>query len=461
MALGSLLAGAGAGAAVTIVIQAIDKTSGVLGKINTNMLALGAGITAVGIGGAVMFTGLVKGASDLEESIQKLDVIFDQIAPDELASKVDILTNSFGLSDRSAVTFLGNTGDILTGLGFADKAALDMSVSVSTLAVDLASFTNIEGGAARVTDILNKALVGEREGLKSLGVVVTEEMVKEQLLASGKENLTGTSLTQAKAEAVLQLVLGQSSNALGDYERTQGSFANQSRLLTERLTDLKDSLGKELLPLFTKLVGILVKVVNWFNKLNPTVRKWIVIGAAVATGLALIIGPILMIIALLPALIAGVGTLSAVSLPLTILPLLIAAAIVALIAAGVLLVKHWDKVKIAVKNLGILIGNVFKGIANAVLMVWNFIVNTIESRINFVIKLINGLIKGLNKIPGINIRTIGKVSLDKFKADLFELSDFVGSPSKTTNVNINNVNGFNGKDIARELEGELTNTIRL
>ena len=81
---------------------------------------------------------------------------------------------SFGLSSQAAMGLLADTGDLLVGFGFTEKEALNLSKQVNELAVDLASFTNFSGGADGASQALTKALLGEREAIKSLGIAITE-----------------------------------------------------------------------------------------------------------------------------------------------------------------------------------------------------------------------------------------------------------------------------------------------
>ena len=67
MAIGSsILGGVVGGASVVIMIKAVDKFSKVFAKVNKGMLAVGAGLTVLGIAGAAAVGGLVKMAGQFE-----------------------------------------------------------------------------------------------------------------------------------------------------------------------------------------------------------------------------------------------------------------------------------------------------------------------------------------------------------------------------------------------------------
>jgi hypothetical protein len=204
----------------------------------------------------------VRAASDAEETANKFGVTFRGING-EAQRTAQSLASNFGLAQDQAQALLADTGDLLTGFGFTRDSALELSEEVNTLAVDLASFTNFSGGAEGASQALTKALLGERESLKSLGIAITEADI--QRLAEDK-GIVGELTRQQKAALTLELAVQQSGNAIGDFERSQASFANQSRIATARIRDIKVSLGQALLP-FANLA------VTTFNNLTSGVAE--------------------------------------------------------------------------------------------------------------------------------------------------------------------------------------------
>lgn len=216
----------------------IEKTTGGLKNLGSTIKRF--------IGAALIikfFKDVTSAASDAQEAHSKFITIFRNIR-EEAINTARNLSESYGLSTKASEEMLGATGDLLTGLGMASDKALELSEKTQKLAVDLASFTNYAGGAKGASDALTKAMLGEREMIKSLGIVVHESMIKERLLAEGKNKLTGLALMQAKAELTLKIAMEQSKNAIGDYARTSDSFANKIRLLGQRFEDFKVEVGK-------------------------------------------------------------------------------------------------------------------------------------------------------------------------------------------------------------------------
>jgi hypothetical protein len=249
------------------IITDTKKSQNSLAKYS---LAIGAAVAAVaGIVKAI--NEFTNAASEAEEISNKFAVTFNDVALQAEKAAQEI-ADGYGLALSSSKKLLSGTGDLLTGLGFTDQAALELSESVTKLAVDLASFTNYQGGASGAADALTKGLLGEREMMKSLGISILEADLNQRLLAEGKANLTGMALKQARAEATLQLALEQSKNAIGDYARTSDSYANVSRRLKEETTELKEELGEALLPVMGKLKQGMIEIVNgvtdWIAKQN-------------------------------------------------------------------------------------------------------------------------------------------------------------------------------------------------
>jgi hypothetical protein len=246
--------------------RAMKKANRSIRKFGTNMQTIGSNLTrnitlpVLAIGGAS-----IKMASDLEETRSKFKTVFSSIQGDALQT-AETFKKSFGLSSQAAMGLLADTGDLLVGFGFTEKEALNLSKQVNELAVDLASFTNFSGGATGASQALTKALLGEREAIKSLGIAITEADLKR---FAEEQGLVFKELDRvAKAQLTFQLATRQSQKAIGDYARTSEGFANQFRELQERTKDLSADFGTMLLPVAKKLLDNTIKLVEKFQGLT-------------------------------------------------------------------------------------------------------------------------------------------------------------------------------------------------
>lgn len=234
----------------------VKKTGKGFGKLG--MMAK-AGLAVAGVAAVAYGKKLLGMASAAEEVDNKFRVVFKDVKK-EADSMAENLANNYGLARTEAKKLMSNTGDILIGFGFASDSALNMANSVNTLAADLGSFNNLptEDVSRRIT----AALTGETDGLKALGVVVNQSDKAFQSLVKRKMQDEGITLQQAKAGAILNEIQKQSTNAIGDFARSQGSFANQSKILFANLQNIGEEIGKEMLPGFTKLVSAIVEATS-------------------------------------------------------------------------------------------------------------------------------------------------------------------------------------------------------
>jgi hypothetical protein len=268
------------------------ETDRTVNQLQSRFDGLGANLNRFGKTASVALTapitafGLVslRAASQAEETESKFRTVFSNIG-DAAEDGAKRLEQSFGLSRRAAQQLLGDTGDLLSGFGFSQQAALDLSQQVNELAVDLASFTNFAGGAEGASSALTGALLGNTQAVRSLGIVITQAEVDAKVLELTQQGITFETERQAKAFATLKIAQEQSKNAIGDFARTSDSFANQSRQLRAQLDNLTVTLGQGLLPVGTKVVSFLREGAERFANLNEGQRTAILVTGGVVAAL--------------------------------------------------------------------------------------------------------------------------------------------------------------------------------
>jgi hypothetical protein len=77
---------------------------------------------------------------------------------------------------------------------------------------------------------------------------------------------------------------------------------------------------------------------------------------------------------------------------------------------GTFFTNLWEKVKSIFKSVGTSVGNAVSGAVKSVI---NSILKTVESKINSFITMINNAITVINKIPGVNITKLSKITVPK------------------------------------------------
>lgn len=295
--------------------RAAQAYGGKIRNVGLGMTAVGGGMTfgltmpIVGVGLA-----MAKAGSDAEETRNKFNVVFKDVAK-SAAEMTDVLDQSFGMTQGEARKLLSDTGDLLTGFGFTGQQALELSGEVQKLAVDLASFTNVAGGTQQASDALTKALLGEREAAKALGIAIQEEDVKEQVATNTKNGVTFATERQAKAYATLQIAQRQSLNAIGDYARSSDGLANQTRELWGDLKDLAASFGEILLPAVKSVVKFIRSAIARVRAMSDSTKRMILIFG----GIVAVAGPVVMaigtVIAVIGSLVAAISGFMAIGWP--------------------------------------------------------------------------------------------------------------------------------------------------
>ncbi len=265
--------------------KALQKSTRELDKTADRFQQIGKGLSlavtapVVGLGVAMS-----RAAIEAEETQNKFNVAFRGIEDDAQAA-ADNLSDNFGLANDEAQRLLAGTGDLLKGFGATAEEALGLSSQVQTLAVDLASYNNLAGGTEQASQAITAALLGEREQLKQLGVVIRQTDVDQRLLAKGQQDLTGQARLQAQAQATLELTMEQSTDAIGDYERSGGSAAQQIRELKSQTREMAVELGNELLPVIQSVLSQVLDMVDSFSELDDAQKRTIIQIAAVAAAL--------------------------------------------------------------------------------------------------------------------------------------------------------------------------------
>lgn len=120
---------------------------------------------------------------------------------------------SMGLTKTEFINTASGIQDLLIPIGFARKEATGMTKDMMSLAGALSTWTGGTVSATQVGNIFAKAMLGEREELKSLGISLSEAEIQSELLARGQKKLTGEALAQAKAQITLDLITAKSTDA--------------------------------------------------------------------------------------------------------------------------------------------------------------------------------------------------------------------------------------------------------
>lgn len=281
---------AGAVRGLEAVGSSADKN---LGRAQDRTDRLAANLTKFGAvavsAGAVVAAGLFKAgeaASNLGEQVSQSQQIFGDAAG-EIGSFAKGAAGSLGQSERAAREAANSFGLFFTNAGKSKTEAAAMSIELSKLASDMASFKNTSPEDA--VQALTSALSGETEPMKRYGVFLQDATLKQRALAMGLEWTGATLPPVIKQQAIYAEILAQTGTIQGDFERTSGSLANQQRILSAEFENAKAAIGQGALPVLTKLTGVAADAASGFASLDQKTGGAVGTLATMATG-ALLVG---------------------------------------------------------------------------------------------------------------------------------------------------------------------------
>lgn len=232
-----------------------------------------AGIVAVAFGTAALINfgkESVKLASDIEEFQNVIDVTFGQGAK-EIEDFAKSAAEAFGLSELAAKQYSGTMGAMLKSSGIATDAAKEMSIALSGLAGDIASFYNLDTDTA--FEKIRSGISGETEPLKQLGINMSVANLEAYALSKG---ITKSYNAMYQAEQVLlryNYLLSVTTDAQGDFARASVSFANQIRILQLNFNQLKIAVGNAIIPIAQAVLPGINAIISALTKLATVFAK--------------------------------------------------------------------------------------------------------------------------------------------------------------------------------------------
>ena len=218
--------------------------------------SLGSVIAGLGLGYLLkeQFTSAVEYASDLTEVQNVVDVTFGETSR-QIDQWAQGTLDSVGLSELAAKRYAGTMGAMLKSSGLTGDAVNDMSMSITELAGDMASFYNLDTDAA--FEKIRSGISGETEPLKQLGINMSVANLEAYALSQGI-NTAYSEMSQAEQTTLrYNYLMQQTADAQGDYARNSDSYANQVRHLGEAWQAFTGELASDVLPILNEVVGAL------------------------------------------------------------------------------------------------------------------------------------------------------------------------------------------------------------
>ena len=264
-------------------VGALGKITGALGSIAGPLAGAFAVGQVVGFGKEMYGLG-----QELDVYDKKANTVFEG-GSELVKAWADQNNEAMGLSKEKLTGLAAGFGDLLKPMGFTAEQAGKMSTEVVGLSGALSAWSGGQRSAAEVSDILAKAMLGETDGLKQLGISISQDEVNARLARDGKDKLTGATLAQAKAIATQQLIMEKSTDAQKAWADGSMDGIKNSNTLTATFEQMKATLAEKLMPIFQRVTSWIVTeaipfIGQLFEKGKVLWAEWAPsIGAAIAS----------------------------------------------------------------------------------------------------------------------------------------------------------------------------------
>lgn len=289
--------GSSSGKAATSLSRSLDTYTKSTGKASLDTKGLASALGKMYASYWMLFRAFQKIgqsitlASDLVEVQNVVNTVFGDMTA-KVEQYADRSIEQFGMSElafkqyASRFQAMGAAMGIDSGLigqanSFLNKSTngyvalsdsmADVSLTLTQLTADMASFYNVEQSA--VAEDLAAIFTGETRPLRTYGLDLTQATLSEWAM---KQGLDANIQSMSQAEKTMlryQYVLANTTAAQGDFARTANTWANQVRILQEQLKKWASVIGTGFIaafkPFLQTLNTVMARVIDFTeNVLN-------------------------------------------------------------------------------------------------------------------------------------------------------------------------------------------------
>lgn len=275
--------GASSGRAATSLGKSLNIFSGSANKAKSSSFSLAAAFGKLYASYWLLFRAFskIKDAIDISSSLTEVENVvrttfgnYEKLIQD--FSKTSI--QDFGMSELTAKQVASRFQAMGTAMGFSQGKMADMSLQLTKLTADMASFYDME--QSDVARNLQAVFTGETEPLRKYGLDLTQATLKEWAMKQGLDADISSMMQAEKTMLRYQYVMANTAAAQGDFARTSDAWANQIRILKQSFEQLAAIIGGALINAFKPFV----------RTLNAVMQKVIAFATTVTNALGSIFG---------------------------------------------------------------------------------------------------------------------------------------------------------------------------
>lgn len=244
------------------------KLSSGFGGIASKLTKLVIGVNAAK--GA--FNGL-KSAMDYSSNLTEVQNVVD-VGFGKYKNKIEDLAKTsiqdYGMSELTAKQIAGRFQAMGTAVGFSQKKMSGMSVELTKLSADMASFYNED--QEKVAKSLQSVFTGTTMPLRKYGIDLTQATLQEW---AHKQGIDANIKSMSQAEKTMlryQYVISQTGAAQGDFARTSNTWANQTRMLKQNFQQLGSTIGQIAINAFKPFVKAMNSTLVQLDKFAKSAR---------------------------------------------------------------------------------------------------------------------------------------------------------------------------------------------
>lgn len=216
--------------------------------------------------------GLITKSIDISSRLTEVQNVVD-VTFGKYRKKIEELASgsieNFGMSELTTKEIASRFQAMGTAMGFSTGKMSEMSVGLTKLAADMASFYNVD--QEKVAKSLESVFTGQTRPLRTYGLDLSQATLKEWAL---KQGIDADIQAMSQAEKTLlryQYVMANTSAAQGDFARTSNTWANQVRILQQQLQALAGTIGGVFINALKPMVAAMNRILEKVREFAKTI----------------------------------------------------------------------------------------------------------------------------------------------------------------------------------------------
>lgn len=353
-------------------LSGLDRLQGKMSKLTVPAAAVLGGLVTIG-------KGFFDAASAAEQAAGGISAVFGSAAKDVDKFASDS-AKRLGLSTTSYKQLGAQIGNSLKSAGVPMDQLAAKTDNLTSLGADLSSVFG--GTTEEAVNAMGAAFRGEYDSLERFGIILNDSTIMAGLAAKGLDGLSGSELTAAKQQEVMNQLMEKGAPFMGNFALEADTAAGAQARLTAQFDDASAKLGAALLPFMVQFAEVLTQVVTWVSQ-NIGLVQGLAVGLGILAGAVLVLNAAMFIMNVIAALNPFV---------------LLAVAVAALIAVIIYLATQTTFFQTIWANMCANAKAQFGPVVEFVKSLWTGVVNLFNSSLNNIRNWFSGAFNGVRSI---------------------------------------------------------------